>query len=49
MSIAGDVEDNGVEMDHEFPYDLLGNDLEGKAKLLLFRRYFKSQVILFSY
>ena len=27
---AGDIGQNVAEMEHEFSYDLLGNDLEGK-------------------
>ena len=27
---AGDLGQNVAEMEHEFSYDLLGNDLEGK-------------------
>ena len=29
-STAGDLGQNVAEMEHEFSYDLLGNDLEGK-------------------
>ena len=46
VSTVGDVEDNGAEMDHEFPYDLLGNDLEGKNWVMLFHRYFKIRLII---
>ena len=36
-STAGDIQDDGTGIDHEFPYDLLGNDLEGTILCQLYQ------------
>ena len=41
---AGDIGQNVAEMEHEFSYDLLGNDLEGKFYHIQLQSFHGQQV-----